>query len=532
MVESPTIPFRHAPGLGLTATAEPPPQLGVFTDADGMTAITRFDGDWATLRYLDQQTAALPFHLLDDPRTLVLGAGGGADVLLALYHDAAAVDAVELNPQVVDLVADAHADFAGHLYDRPEVAVHVGEARSFVEASPRQWDLIHVALLDSFLAASAGVHALSESPLYTVEALGAYLDHLAPGGMLAVTRWLKVPPRDTIKLLATAITALERRGVDAPGERLVLIRGWNTATLLVRNGAFTTEEIRAVRGFAAERAFDVAWYPGMPSDEANRYNRLAQPYLYEAATALLGPAREAFIEDYKFHIAPATDDAPYFFRSFKWELLPELMALRGQGGLTLLDSGYLILVLTLAQATVASLLLVLLPLVWLRRHAAGPVAVARWRVAVYFLGLGFAFLFVEIAFIQRFTLFLGHPLSAIAVVLCAFLVFAGLGAGVSGRLAERLPRTAFVLPVAAIALFAGGYLIALPAVFPALVAQPLWLKVPLALALVVLVVVAAGLTEYTEAAMGAAARRMASRATSSGTPLISKRIRPGLITAT
>ena len=76
----------------------------MFTDAEAMSPITAFDGDTAPLAYLDFTTAALPYHLLASPEVLVLGAGGGAPILLALYHQAARVDAVELNPQVIELV--------------------------------------------------------------------------------------------------------------------------------------------------------------------------------------------------------------------------------------------------------------------------------------------------------------------------------------------------------------------------------------------------------------------------------------------
>src|SRR5919205_619171 len=125
--------------------------------------------------------------------------------------------------------------------------VHMTEARSFVEASPREWDLIQVALLDSFTAAAAGVHAMGESSLYTVEALRAYVAHLAPGGLLAITRWLRTPPHDPTKLFATAVVALEEAGVDAPGDRLAMIHSWNTATLLVKKGAFKPEELARIR---------------------------------------------------------------------------------------------------------------------------------------------------------------------------------------------------------------------------------------------------------------------------------------------
>ena len=171
VVESPTIPFRHAPGLSLNNVTEPPLQLGVFTDADSLSTITRFEDDLAPFQYLDFTTSALPYHLLDDPEVLVLGAGGGEQVLLALYHGAPEIDAVELNPDVLDLVTDRYADFAGGLYARPEVDLHLGEARSFVERTPERYDLVQIPLLYSFAAAAAGTQSLHESYTYTVEAL-------------------------------------------------------------------------------------------------------------------------------------------------------------------------------------------------------------------------------------------------------------------------------------------------------------------------------------------------------------------------
>jgi hypothetical protein len=362
---------------------------------------------------------------------LVLGTGGGADVLQALYHHASRIDAVELNPQMVDLVRHEFGQFTGHIYERPEVTLHLAEARSFVEASARRWDLIQLALLDSYAMSAAGVQALNESSLYTIEALEAYLEHLTPGGVLAITRWLGNPPRDMLKLLATAITALEARagtslGRTEPGRQLVLLHGWNTATLLLKNNRFTQAEIAAVRSFASQRQFDLAWYPGISGDETNHYNRMAKPTLFDAAVALLGPGRLEFFANYRFDVRPATDDRPFFFRFFKWSLLPELLALHGQGGLVFVDTGYLVVILALLQAVVASVVLILLPLIGLRSDARRAVP-GRLRVMAYFLLIGFAFLFIEIAFIHRFSLFLGHPLAAIAVTLAGFLVSAGLG---------------------------------------------------------------------------------------------------------
>ncbi len=150
VVESPTVPFRHAPGLSLLASAEPPPQLALFTDGDGLTTINRFDGRWEPLAYLDFLTSALPYHLLQRPEVLILGTGGGTDILQALALGARTVDAVELNPQVVALAQERFGAFSGRPYSLPGVRLHVGEARGFVAASAARFDLIQVALLDAF----------------------------------------------------------------------------------------------------------------------------------------------------------------------------------------------------------------------------------------------------------------------------------------------------------------------------------------------------------------------------------------------
>ena len=484
-VRSPEIPFRHVPGLSLNNTIEPPAQIAVFTDGDALSPITAFDGGLAPLAYLDLTTSALPYHLLERPEVLILGAGGGADVLSAVWHSAAKIDAVELNPQFANLVRDSYGDFAGSIYERPEVHLHIAEARGFVAGTDRRYDLIALPLLESF-AASAGSASLHASFVYTVEAIGTYLDHLKPGGYLAITRWLKLPPRDSLKLLLTAIVALEARGVAAPGQQLALIRGWDTTTLLVKNGVLSQRDVEQIRSFTEERSFDPVHYPGISEDEVNQYNVLQQPSFYDGARTLLGPDREGFVARYKFDLRPATDDRPYFFDFFTWRALPEVASLAAQSGPALLDWGYLILFATLVQAAVASALLVLLPL-WLwspTRLNTGE----RWRIGLYFTGIGLAFLFVEIASIQRFTLFLSHPLHAIAVVLAGFLVFAGLGSGLAARLEQRLRAhggpAALPLVAAAIAILSIAYVFGLPVLFARLMALPDAARIALSLALI------------------------------------------------
>jgi len=463
VVESTQVPLRHAPGLSLLATREPPAQLGVFTDGDGMTAITQDNGEPGAFDWLGQSTAALPYRMHGPAHVLVLGAGAGMDVLQALSLGAGRVTAVELNPQLIALVRDRYADYAGHLYQRADILA--GEARGFVAGSRVRYDLIHIALLDAFGAASAGLYALNESYLYTVEALQDYLGHLNPGGYLSITRWVTLPPRDTLKLFATALDALALRGAPRPADHLVMIRSWQTATLLVKDTPFSQAEIERMQGFVHRWGFDVAWYPGMQASEANHSNRLREPYFYQAAARLAGAGRARFLDDYKYVLQPATDDRPYFFHFFKWRVLPEILALRGQGGMPLLEWGYLVLVATLLQALVASVALILLPLLVLRRRAdTVPAASGCWRVFGYFSAIGLAFLFIEMAFIQRFTLLLHHPLYAVATTLTGFLVFAGLGSWWSQRWTRtRRQVRAIAYAVTGIAIIAIAWLVLLHA---------------------------------------------------------------------
>ena len=483
VVESPTVPFRYAPGLSLRSPALPPPQLGIFADGEFAAAVDAWDGRPESLAYLDHSTDALAYHLTRRAEVLVLGAGGGRSVLQAVGHGATRIDAVELNPDMIRLVRDDFADLAGQIYGRREVRIHTADARRFVTATARTWDLIQLPLLGG--GAVAGARGLNESYLHTVEAFGLVYRRLRPDGWLSVTGWLDLPPRTTLKLVATIRAALAEQGIDNPARHLLVIRGMTTVTLLVKRGLVSAEDIAAARAFVRSRAFDLVHYPGMAANEANRRNMLAQPVFFDAVGALLGPGRESFAARYKFDIAPATDDRPYFHDFFKWATLPELLALGPAGGAALLELGELIVAAALVQAVALSLLLVLLPL-RARIHRHKPRRMT-WRFGAYFTALGGAFLFIEIAYIQKLVLFLGHPIYAVSVALTGFLVFAGLGAGVSAMLARRLGQARFSAidaAVAGIAVVALSYLVALPPLFDGLSGLSDPLRVAFSLALI------------------------------------------------
>ncbi|BBA34725.1 uncharacterized protein sS8_2780 [Methylocaldum marinum] len=486
VVRSPEVPFRHAPGLSLNSEVPVPEQLAAFSDGDGISAINHWDGTKNSLGFLDYVPSALPYHLLPPkPKVLVLGAGGGSEVLQAIYHDAERISAVELNPQMIDLVSRDFAAFAGRVYDHPSVRVYAAEARSFTAASTERYDLIQIALLDAFNTSSAGSYALNESYLYTVEALKTYLAHLKADGFLAITRWVRLPPRDEVKLFATAVDALTGSGPSAPERRLIWIRGWQTSTLLIKNGEISGLEVADLRRFCDQRSFDLAYFPGIEAQHTNIHNRLKEDYLFEAATALLGPGRESFTRRYKFDVRPATDDRPYFFHFFKWTLLPEAFKLKGSGGLSLLDMGYPILLATLLQSALISALLILAPLgVLMPRDGGGIARALRYRVFGYFFAIGLAFMFTEIVYIQKFILYLGHPLYAVAVVLAGFLIFAGMGSRYAAGLAARQADAPIIRAVKAIVGVSAVYFLVLPPLFELSIALPAPAKVIVVLFLI------------------------------------------------
>ena len=452
-VENRKVPFRQAPGLSLMARAPVPEQVALFVDADGPLAIVRHDASSPPPAYFEDLTSALPYRLVERPRVLVLGAGGGGAVLQALGAGARSVDAVEIQPHVVDMIRGRYRDFSGGVYEHPAVSMHVVDPRAFVEASRDAYDLIQIVALG---ASTAGLHALKAHRLLTVESVRAVLARLSDDGVAAFTVRARLPPRDGLRLLATVLDALETETFGPPDDHIAWIRSWSTTTLVVSRSALSGAQVEAVRAFAGPRAFDLIHVPGITLGEGNRFNILDRPYFHEAAQRMLGGQREMYVNDYKFDIRPATDDRPYFSSFFKWAHAPEVLALSRKGGIGLLDLGYLALPVALVQAVVASAALILLPLFAIR---GGQGCARRWPALAGFFCIGLAFLLIEIAFIGRFTVILSHPLHALAVVLAAFLFFAGVGSYLSGR---RGSGASIVVPIIGIAAIATTYALLSP----------------------------------------------------------------------
>ena len=445
VVKNEQIPFRDAPGLSLTASQAILPQLSLFLDAGDAMAINRFPSDYQEMAYLANLTSAAAYVIGKPRSALIVGAGGGTDLLQALYFDVQHIDALEINPQVVAVVDEVFGDFSGQLYSHEKVTVHNTEVRQHLGSGKQKYPLIQLSLVDSGTA--SGMNALNESYLYTTESIQLYLNHLTETGYLSLTRWVSLPPRDSLKLLNTAVTALKSIGVNNVREHIVFIRNWQTGTILIKKQAFNQFELGLLRQFNRSNAFDVVWMPGMQASQANRYNRLSSAVFHEAVVAILNDQqRQDFLDSYKFNLEAATDDKPFFHHFFRWKTFKELLALRNQGAMPLIEWGYLVLLATLAISVVSSIVLILIPLLLFAKKSHNTeTSVSRLRVVYYFFAIGIAFLMIEIAFMQKFVLLLHHPIYAYSATLAIFLLFAGMGSHVSGRLLNNWSTKAVLL---------------------------------------------------------------------------------------
>jgi predicted membrane-bound spermidine synthase len=486
--------IRHVPGLSLNFglgtgddSADLPKQKALFVDAEGLSPITRFSGDLAELDHLDYTTMALPYHVRPPASVLVVGAGGGSDVLLALRHRPVHITALEANKQVAELLQGPFASFSGKLYRRADVRLEVREARQFLHATNKAFDLIQLSLLDSYAAAAGGVHSAAESYLYTTDALWLYLSRLTDSGIVAITRWLKLPPRDSFRTFATALTALrDARLSEHPERHLLFIRSWKTATILIAKSPFTEKEIRLATAFCDRRSFDLAYYAGMSEGRANRYDLQEIPYYFRGATALCGRDADSFLKDYVFDVSPTTDNRPYFSHFFRWDKAWTLCKHLRREWLPSIELGYVFILATLLQAALAAGLVIISPLL-LQRHLnrtareteEPPGRSTFLGTLIYFGCIGVGFMLLEVVLLARYTLLLSQPVYSAAVVLSAVLVFAGLGSLLVQR--HRAMQPAFLwIALGAICLWVGLHAVFGGPLFEHAFEWALWQRVLLA----------------------------------------------------
>ena len=456
------------PGLSWRGDEPIPPHLLLTVDGDDAAAVYAA-GPPAGYAFMDETTSALPYHLLSRPAVLILGAGGGADIGLALLRQCRRIVAVEMNPQIISLMTGPLRDAGGGVYLAPGVEIVNQEARGYLAAGSEQFDLIqfpHAAAGSS----SAGVYAGQESYLYTADAFRQMLRRLSPGGMICITCQGQVPPRDGLRMLATAAVALGET-TRSPADYLAMIRSRaDTVTLLIGRDPLSPDRLAGIRAFCSDRGFDLCFLPDLKADEVNRFHQLTQradpsdlgagpeklrprAFYYEGAVAILGPQKEKFLAENVFDVRPITDDRPYFFHFLRLRALPGMVRQLGNISRAYMEPGYLLLLATLVQSVPVAAVLIVLPLAFrvgrLRRTP------GKARAFAYFLLIGAGFMFLEMCFLQRLTLYLAHPLYSAAVVIGSFLVFAGVGSQLSTRWRrpERVTRRAGLLVAALVVVY-------------------------------------------------------------------------------
>jgi spermidine synthase len=435
----------------------------IVIDADANTYIMNADlKHWQGSKWQDNLMASPPAvvnSLRPHGDYAIIGTGGGVDVLRAVANGSPSVTGIEINPIIANtIMRDRYADFAQHLYQMPQVHLHVGDGRSFIRNATAQYDVVQMTLVDTWASTAAGAFALSENSLYTTQAFREYFDHLKPDGMIAVTRWEFRQPREALRVVSVAMEALHQLGVADTSRNFIVVSDGDLnedgipVAVLAKKSAFTAEEENTVRNHLRD-------YPPLkllyaPSEKGS--NAFAQ--LLQSNDPL------AFSAGYEYNVTPVTDNAPFFFFTLKAGRL-----LHPHSNSSAMDwkvnLGVAVLGMLLILSLLAVLAFLVLPL--LLQGGAKPRATSG---LFYFVTVGLGYILVEVTFIQRFVLFLGHPTYALTVVV--FLMLLSSGAG-SLACTNWFPGSRRIwLPLALIVIALLIYVGALPVILDRLVGAP------------------------------------------------------------
>ena len=391
----------------------------IVIDADASTYVMNADPHvWegtAWQKNLMASPPALANVLRPHGEYAIIGPGGGVDVLRAVANGSPSVTGIEINPIIATAVMrDRYADYSQHLYQRPEVHMQVTDGRSFVRNADQHFDVVQMTLVDTWASTAAGAFALSENSLYTVDAFLEYFEHLKPDGLIAITRWEFREPREALRVVSVATEALHQLGVANPANNFIVVSEGDLdedgipVVVLAKKSAFTREEEDAVRAHL-ERNEDLAalYLPSEPGQ--NPFSKLI---------ARNDPS--GFAHDYPYNVAPVDDNAPFFFFTLKTDQILH------DGGLQRgidwkVNLGVVVLGMVFIISAIAVLVFLLAPML------IGGGRVQRALPLLYFVCIGLGYILVEIAFIQRFVLFLGHPTYALTVVIFLLLLSSGAG---------------------------------------------------------------------------------------------------------
>jgi hypothetical protein len=439
----------------------------IVIDADASTYIMNAEvsrwhqTEWE--RDLMSAPPALANVLRPHGQFAIIGPGGGVDVLRAVANGSPSVTGIEINPIIATtIMRGRYADYAQHLYERPEVHIHVTDGRSYLRATPEQFDVIQMTLVDTWASTAAGAFALSENNLYTVEAFEEYFNHLKPDGIIAITRWEFQHPREALRVVSVAMEALHRLGVANPARNFIVTSQGSLdedgipVVVLAKRTPFTSEEEDAVAGHCERYSeLDPLYLPTSPGQ--NPFSEL-----------IASNNPQSYARGYAYNVTPVNDNAPFFFFTLKAGQVLGEQGLR-HGIDWKVNLGVLVLLLVLMISAVAVMVFLVLPLLLrsgARRQSPFPL--------LYFIAVGLGYILVEIAFIQRFVLFLGHPTYALTVVIFLLMISSGAGSLVSRHWLQRAEMA--WIPLIAILVALAAYVFVLPGLLAAWVGLTLGLR--------------------------------------------------------
>lgn len=449
-------------------------QVAVGIDSWASTVITAFEGDFAPVDYLGWDVTNLAHHVRHDANVLVVGSGGGRDVLSALAFDQRSVTAVEVNEDLIALLNERYGEFSGHLDRDPRVRFENDEARSFIARSHERWDILQISMIDTWAATAAGAFVLTENSLYTREAFRLFFTRLTPEGVLSVSRWWTPKrPAEIYRLAALTAAALADVGVTDPRGHIAIVRhaprrptnGAVVATLIASPSPLSASDLVNLDGVVERMHFQYVLRPGANGDS-----------LLERIVS--GGSIETIATDFPLDISPPTDDRPFFFHTLR---LASLLSERGRREYWNDINTKAIAVLggALVVVSLFTLICIVLPLLGRRartiRRSTAPFM-------IYFAGIGFGFLLIEMSQVQRLTVFLGHPTYGLSVVLSSLLLASGAGSLLSGQFDfGRWPRAgAIYLATLVVTLAAFG--LATPWIIDTFQAATMPLRIAVALA--------------------------------------------------
>ncbi|MBX3127744.1 MAG: hypothetical protein KF718_13555 [Polyangiaceae bacterium] len=446
------LPYTGFRGWGISPRygGEIPEQKTLVIDMNAMTPLVRFDGDLARVEFVTHDLSAFVYRVAPaSGRSLVIGAGGGKDVLAALTSGSRHVTAVEVNPLIAHgVMRGSHREFVGDLYGRSDVTLVIEDGRSFVRRTSERYDIVQLSMVDTSAASAAGAYALTENALYTVEAFDDFMSVLEPKGLLSVSSVSLPDLWVGARLAAIAREALGRRGLSAK-ERLVVIETpWLGApharmyTLLVAPGGFEPERVQRAISETAALGFSLAFVPGAEvvagTAEREWIARIAKG---EDEAALAAQLRGLALD-----VSATTDDRPFFFYQNRLRDLP--VALTSSMPVHLFGNG-LVLLAKIALVAVAAVLVLLVVPWWFGRRSlpSGQGSVA--RDLGYAGGIGLGFMLVELGMLHRLSPHLGDPTFALGVILVALLVGSAFGSRWLSTRGARVTRGVLAMVVLA-----------------------------------------------------------------------------------